>query len=136
MVWCLGYIFFNTQIGCRIYSTYVNVKKYYRAKSECITSPTFALLCLCSFQESVPPVMPFHLGSLGFLTPFNFDTYQSQVTQVIEGECIGMLQSCLILTGTDFICSNFTHFASLFLFSPGNFFVFVPFAAPFPSAKP
>ncbi|CAG01748.1 unnamed protein product, partial [Tetraodon nigroviridis] len=37
------------------------------------------------FQESVPPVMAFHLGSLGFLTPFKFDTYQSQVTQVIEG---------------------------------------------------
>ncbi|TNN48922.1 NAD kinase [Liparis tanakae] len=31
------------------------------------------------FQESVPPVMAFHLGSLGFLTPFKFDTYQSQV---------------------------------------------------------
>lgn len=29
--------------------------------------------------------MAFHLGSLGFLTPFKFDTYQSQVTQVIEG---------------------------------------------------
>uniref|UniRef100_A0A4W5L3J6 NAD(+) kinase n=1 Tax=Hucho hucho TaxID=62062 RepID=A0A4W5L3J6_9TELE len=36
------------------------------------------------FQESVPPVMAFHLGSLGFLTPFKFDTYQSQVTQIIE----------------------------------------------------
>lgn len=34
--------------------------------------------------------MPFHLGSLGFLTPFNFDTYQSQVTQVIEGERPGL----------------------------------------------
>lgn len=32
--------------------------------------------------------MAFHLGSLGFLTPFKFDTYQSQVTQIIEGtEC-------------------------------------------------
>lgn len=29
--------------------------------------------------------MAFHLGSLGFLTPFKFDTYQSQVTQIIEG---------------------------------------------------
>ncbi|KAG9332800.1 hypothetical protein JZ751_014899 [Albula glossodonta] len=38
-----------------------------------------------SDQESVPPVMAFHLGSLGFLTPFNFDSYQSQVTQIIEG---------------------------------------------------
>lgn len=30
--------------------------------------------------------MAFHLGSLGFLTPFKFDTYQTQVTQIIEGE--------------------------------------------------
>uniref|UniRef100_H3D004 NAD(+) kinase n=1 Tax=Tetraodon nigroviridis TaxID=99883 RepID=H3D004_TETNG len=43
------------------------------------------LLYASSLFESVPPVMAFHLGSLGFLTPFKFDTYQSQVTQVIEG---------------------------------------------------
>ncbi len=36
----------------------------------------------------MPPVMAFHLGSLGFLTPFNFDTFQSQVTQVIEGKSL------------------------------------------------
>lgn len=33
--------------------------------------------------------MAFHLGSLGFLTPFKFDTYQTQVTQIIEGTCAG-----------------------------------------------
>lgn len=37
-------------------------------------------------QGSVPPVMAFHLGSLGFLTPFNFENFQTQVTQVIQGE--------------------------------------------------
>ncbi|XP_023649389.1 NAD kinase isoform X1 [Paramormyrops kingsleyae] len=47
------------------------------------------------FQESVPPVMAFNLGSLGFLTPFNFDTYQSQVTQVIEGNSAIVLRSRL-----------------------------------------
>uniref|UniRef100_A0A673GGR2 NAD(+) kinase n=1 Tax=Sinocyclocheilus rhinocerous TaxID=307959 RepID=A0A673GGR2_9TELE len=47
------------------------------------------------FQESVPPVMAFHLGSLGFLTPFNFDTFQSQVTQVIEGNAAIILRSRL-----------------------------------------
>ena len=36
--------------------------------------------------------MAFHLGSLGFLTPFKFDSYQSQVTQIIEGtECSNLL---------------------------------------------
>lgn len=38
------------------------------------------------FQGSVPPVMAFHLGSLGFLTPFSFENFQAQVTQVIQGE--------------------------------------------------
>ncbi|XP_030212168.1 NAD kinase isoform X4 [Gadus morhua] len=47
------------------------------------------------FQESVPPVMAFHLGSLGFLTPFNFDTYQSQLNQVIEGNVSIVLRSRL-----------------------------------------
>uniref|UniRef100_A0A8C7UL70 NAD(+) kinase n=1 Tax=Oncorhynchus mykiss TaxID=8022 RepID=A0A8C7UL70_ONCMY len=47
------------------------------------------------FQKTVPPVMSFHLGSLGFLTPFNFDTYQSQVTQIIEGNAAIILRSRL-----------------------------------------
>lgn len=37
------------------------------------------------FQQSVPPVMAFHLGSLGFLTPFQFDNFQEQVNNVLEG---------------------------------------------------
>lgn len=40
------------------------------------------------FQQSVPPVMAFHLGSLGFLTPFEFDNFQEQVTNVLEGKLI------------------------------------------------
>ncbi|CAI5646884.1 NAD kinase isoform X1 [Oreochromis niloticus] len=47
------------------------------------------------FQESVPPVMAFHLGSLGFLTPFKFDMYQSQVNQIIEGNTAIVLRSRL-----------------------------------------
>lgn len=30
--------------------------------------------------------MAFHLGSLGFLTPFEFSNYQEQVANVLEGE--------------------------------------------------
>ncbi|XP_053137159.1 NAD kinase isoform X1 [Hemicordylus capensis] len=47
------------------------------------------------FPGSVPPVMAFHLGSLGFLTPFNFENFQSQVTQVIEGNAALVLRSRL-----------------------------------------
>ncbi|KAM4015157.1 NAD kinase isoform 2-T4 [Anomaloglossus baeobatrachus] len=47
------------------------------------------------FQDSVPPVMAFHLGSLGFLTPFSFDNFQTQVNQVIEGNAALVLRSRL-----------------------------------------
>lgn len=39
--------------------------------------------------------MAFHLGSLGFLTPFNFENFQSQVTQVIQGNAAVVLRSRL-----------------------------------------
>lgn len=54
-----------------------------RAPSTCTGQ---RVTCLVGSQGSVPPVMAFHLGSLGFLTPFNFENFQSQVTQVIQGE--------------------------------------------------
>ncbi|XP_053546338.1 NAD kinase [Bombina bombina] len=47
------------------------------------------------FQASVPPVMAFHLGSLGFLTPFSFDNFQTQVNHVIEGNAALVLRSRL-----------------------------------------
>lgn len=37
-------------------------------------------------QGSVPPVMAFHLGSLGFLTPFKFESYKTEVAKVFEGK--------------------------------------------------
>ncbi|CAD7089623.1 unnamed protein product [Hermetia illucens] len=52
------------------------------------------------FQQSVPPVMAFHLGSLGFLTPFQFDNFQDQVTNVLEGHAALTLRSrlrCIIV---------------------------------------
>merc|ERR1719383_1453685 len=47
------------------------------------------------FQQSVPPIMAFHLGSLGFLTPFKFEDFQSQVTHVLEGHAALTLRSRL-----------------------------------------
>lgn len=52
------------------------------------------------FQQSVPPVMAFHLGSLGFLTPFQFQNFQDQVTNVLEGHAALTLRSrlrCIIV---------------------------------------
>ncbi|KAL1122203.1 hypothetical protein AAG570_003608, partial [Ranatra chinensis] len=56
------------------------------------------------FQQSVPPVMAFHLGSLGFLTPFQFDNFQEQVTNVLEGHAALTLRSrlrCIIMRKND-----------------------------------
>ncbi|XP_043280730.1 NAD kinase-like isoform X3 [Venturia canescens] len=50
------------------------------------------------FQQSVPPIMAFHLGSLGFLTPFEFDNFQEQVTNVLEGHAALTLRSRLCCT--------------------------------------
>lgn len=58
------------------------------------------------FQQSVPPVMAFHLGSLGFLTPFEFENFQDQVTNVLEGHAAMTLRSrlrCLIVRKNDSI---------------------------------
>ncbi|XP_077998299.1 NAD kinase-like isoform X3 [Glandiceps talaboti] len=53
------------------------------------------------FQEgSVPPVMAFHLGSLGFLTPFDFSEFKESITQVLQGEVPITLRSrlkCMVM---------------------------------------
>ncbi|XP_004695335.1 PREDICTED: NAD kinase [Condylura cristata] len=49
------------------------------------------------FQGSVPPVMAFHLGSLGFLTPFSFESFRAQVAQVIQGNAAIVLRSRLLV---------------------------------------
>ena len=39
--------------------------------------------------------MAFHLGSLGFLTPFKFEDFDAQVTHVLEGHAALTLRSRL-----------------------------------------
>ncbi|XP_072394320.1 NAD kinase-like isoform X4 [Diabrotica undecimpunctata] len=56
------------------------------------------------FQQSVPPVMAFHLGSLGFLTPFQFENFQEQVNNVLEGHAALTLRSrlrCIVMKKGD-----------------------------------
>lgn len=48
--------------------------------------------------------MAFHLGSLGFLTPFQFHNFQDQVTNVLEGHAALTLRSrlrCIIVRKND-----------------------------------
>merc|ERR1712038_965170 len=71
------------------------------------------------FQQSVPPVMAFHMGSLGFLTPFEIENFEQQVTHVLEGHAALTLRSrlrCIIMrkeknTGIR-NCSSTTSFAA------------------------
>jgi len=52
------------------------------------------------FQQSVPPVMAFHMGSLGFLTPFEIDNFEQQITHVLEGHAALTLRSrlrCIVM---------------------------------------
>ena len=55
------------------------------------------------FQQSVPPVMAFHLGSLGFLTPFKFDNFRQDINYVLEGHAALTLRSRLrcVVTRTE-----------------------------------
>lgn len=36
------------------------------------------------FQTNVPPVIPFSLGSLGFLTPFKFEDYKTTLSHILD----------------------------------------------------
>eukprot|EP00096_Caligus_rogercresseyi_P002697 TRINITY_DN1493_c0_g1_i9.p1 TRINITY_DN1493_c0_g1~~TRINITY_DN1493_c0_g1_i9.p1 ORF type:complete len:348 (-),score=123.13 TRINITY_DN1493_c0_g1_i9:78-1121(-) len=47
------------------------------------------------FQQSVPPVMAFHLGSLGFLTPFEVQDFKNQISDVLKGNAALTLRSRL-----------------------------------------
>ncbi|KAI9239350.1 MAG: ATP-NAD kinase-like domain-containing protein [Podila humilis] len=38
------------------------------------------------FQHQVPPIVAFHLGSLGFLTNFSFDSFKPTMTNILKGE--------------------------------------------------
>lgn len=47
------------------------------------------------FQSSCPPVMAFHLGSLGFLTSFRFQDFRKKITDILEGRAGLTLRSRL-----------------------------------------
>ncbi|OZJ02252.1 hypothetical protein BZG36_05034 [Bifiguratus adelaidae] len=59
------------------------------------------------FQRTVPPVMSFHLGSLGFLTPFDFAKYQHHIDKVIERGVNITLR--MRLTCTIYRCTKSSH---------------------------
>ncbi len=52
------------------------------------------------FETAVPPVVSFNMGSLGFLTPFQFADFKAEIEQVLNGDCrlsLRMRLSCGII---------------------------------------
>lgn len=52
------------------------------------------------FRGPVPPVLSFNLGSLGFLTPFDFKDFGSNMASVFSGQCLLSLRmrlTCSVL---------------------------------------
>jgi NAD+ kinase len=50
------------------------------------------------FETSVPPVLSFNLGSLGFLTPFDYANFAAEITELLEGSCLLSLRMRLTCT--------------------------------------
>lgn len=68
------------------------------------------------FPDAVPPFMPFNLGSMGFLTPFDFPNHQKDVSAVLNGAnnsvTMRMRLKCVIVRqtiGPNNICSPSIH---------------------------
>jgi len=48
------------------------------------------------FKRAVPPIMSFAMGSLGFLTPFNTNSFKENIQRVVEEGCNLSLRSRLV----------------------------------------
>lgn len=66
------------------------------------------------FPKAVPPIMPFNLGSLGFLTPYEFSAHERHVEDVLRGGtnvALRMRLKCAVVrkaTPTDACFHNFS----------------------------
>ncbi len=45
------------------------------------------LLAAWLFQDQVPPIVPFHFGTLGFLTVFNWDGFENRLETILSKGC-------------------------------------------------
>lgn len=50
------------------------------------------------FETAVPPVLSFNLGSLGFLTPFDYDNFHEEVSALLDEGCLLSLRMRLTCT--------------------------------------
>jgi hypothetical protein len=50
-----------------------------------ISTAILYVACLCAHARSVPPLVPFNLGSLGFLTPFDPASLEKVLHKTLRG---------------------------------------------------
>lgn len=63
------------------------------------------------FQARCPPVMSFHMGSLGFLMPFDVKNFKEKIDSVLKGECLVTMRmrlECFIFRGENNIRASLT----------------------------
>jgi len=70
----------------------------------CLGGDGTLLYAASLFQHSMPPVVPFHMGSLGFMTSHIFSNFEETLKNVFNGKASMMLRSrlrCILTKGTD-----------------------------------
>jgi len=80
-------------------------KKSTNDLGSCVLSKIDIIVCLGGdgtllyasslFTESVPPIMAFNLGSLGFLTPYNFESFREHMESLFHGDMQVIMRSRL-----------------------------------------
>ena len=61
----------------------------------CLGGDGTLLYATSLFQHSMPPVISFHLGSLGFLTTHKIEDYQTSLIDLLDGSAVLLLRSRL-----------------------------------------
>lgn len=61
----------------------------------CLGGDGTLLYAASLFQHSMPPIIPFHMGSLGFMTSHKIESFEETLVDVLAGKALLMLRSRL-----------------------------------------
>lgn len=94
------------KVSTRNDTTYASVRKKLKTSYKpeqidlviCLGGDGTLLYAASLFQKSMPPVVAFSYGSLGFLTAHMFDNYRETITNVLDDGAMLMLRSRLRCT--------------------------------------
>ena len=74
--------------GCQKFSEAIDI-------IVCLGGDGTLLYASSLFEKSIPPIMSFNLGSLGFLTPFSFENYRENLESLFLGNMHVLMRSRL-----------------------------------------